>query len=220
MCHLGFLLFAMTLMLLVAVCVSPSKFRVFVVILTMVNMTWVAHLASFSGVALPLGSCVQLRRSVCTRCSRKNRHTLSRFQITRRTSLCFVNPLKILAALVRQRDACTLVLAVNVRDGPNTQDRAEHLTAAPGHPFEDVMATCHPPVMLEMLRKHHPTNSVPSNSSGRNTVVCSSAEKRMCIVFSLEAREGPNAQDKAERLMVATGHFLEDMIALLRQRNT
>ena len=29
--------------------------------------------------------------------------------------------------------------------GPNTPDRAERLTAATGHPFEDVMATCHPP---------------------------------------------------------------------------
>ena len=42
----------------------------------------------------------------------------------------------------------------------------------------------------------------------------------MCIVFSLEAREGPNAQDKAERLMAATCHLLEDVIALFRQRNT
>ena len=50
-----------------------------------------------------------------------------------------MNPLKVLAALVRQRDAFTLVLAVNVRDGPNTQDRAERLTAATGHPFEDVI---------------------------------------------------------------------------------
>ena len=83
-----------------------------------------------------------------------------------------------------------------------------------------MMATCHPLVMLEMLRKHHPTYSVPSDSSGRNTVVCSSAEKRMCIELFLEAREVTNAQDKAERLMAAPGHLLEDVFALLRQRNT
>ena len=86
--------------------------------------------------------------------------------------------------------------------------------------FQDVMANCHPPVMLEILRKNHPTYSVPSDSSGRNTVVCSAAEKRMCIELSLEAREGPNGQDKAERLMTAPGHLLEDVFALLRQRNT
>ena len=37
-------------------------------------------------------------------------------------------------------------------------------------PFQDVMATCHPPLMLETLRKHHPTHSVPSDSSGSNSV--------------------------------------------------
>ena len=42
----------------------------------------------------------------------------------------------------------------------------------------------------------------------------------MRLVFVKEAREGQNAKDKAERLMAATGHHLEDVIALLRQRNT
>ena len=28
--------------------------------------------------------------------------------------------------------------------GPDTQDKAVHLTAATGHPFKDVIATCHP----------------------------------------------------------------------------
>ena len=32
------------------------------------------------------------------------------------------------------------------------------------------MATCHPPLMLESLRKQHPTHSVPSDSSGSVTV--------------------------------------------------
>ena len=42
-------------------------------------------------------------------------------------------PLKILGALLRQRDACTLVLAVVARKGPNTQERAERFMAATGH---------------------------------------------------------------------------------------
>ena len=42
----------------------------------------------------------------------------------------------------------------------------------------------------------------------------------MCLVFAKEACEGPNAQEKAEFLMGATGHHLEDVIALFRQRNT
>ena len=42
----------------------------------------------------------------------------------------------------------------------------------------------------------------------------------MRLVLVKEAREGQNAEDKAERLMAATGHHLEDVIALLRQRNT
>ena len=36
----------------------------------------------------------------------------------------------------------------------------------------------------------------------------------MRLVFAKEAREGQNAQEKAERLMEATGHHLEDVIAL------
>ena len=38
-----------------------------------------------------------------------------------------------------------IVLAIEAPVGPNTQDRAEHLTAATGHLFEDVMATDHLP---------------------------------------------------------------------------
>ena len=37
------------------------------------------------------------------------------------------------------------MLAMEARVGPNTQDRAEHLTAATGYLFEEVMATRHPP---------------------------------------------------------------------------
>ena len=41
----------------------------------------------------------------------------------------------------------------------------------------------------------------------------------MRLVFAKEAREGQNAEDKADRLMAVIGHHLEDVIALLRQRN-
>ena len=41
----------------------------------------------------------------------------------------------------------------------------------------------------------------------------------MLLVFAKEAREGQNAEVKAERL-IATGSHLEDVIALFRQRNT
>ena len=38
-----------------------------------------------------------------------------------------------------------IVLAMEAREGPNTQDKAERLMAATGHLFEDMMATYHPP---------------------------------------------------------------------------
>ena len=38
-----------------------------------------------------------------------------------------------------------IVLTMEVFEGPNTQDNVERVTAATGHLFEDVMATCHPP---------------------------------------------------------------------------
>ena len=38
--------------------------------------------------------------------------------------------------------------------------------------------------------------------------------------FESFPREGQNAEDKAERLMAATCHLLEDVIALFRQRST
>ena len=72
------------------------------------------------------------------------KHTLSRFRITWRTRLCIEKLLKILAALIWQRDACTLVLAVEAREGPNNQDRAGRLVAAIGDLFQDVMAIYHP----------------------------------------------------------------------------
>ena len=47
-----------------------------------------------------------------------------------------------------------------------------------------------------------------------------SAEKHVRIVFAKEAREGPNAEDKAERLMAATGHHLGDMMANCLRSNS
>ena len=47
---LGFLLFVMMLVLLVAGWVLPITFCVITSILTMVNMTWVTNLVIFSGV--------------------------------------------------------------------------------------------------------------------------------------------------------------------------
>ena len=38
-----------------------------------------------------------------------------------------------------------IVLAVEAREGPNTQDKADRLVAATCHLFEEVTATCHPP---------------------------------------------------------------------------
>ena len=56
-------------------------------------------------------------------------------------------------------------VGMEAREGSDPEDKAEFRMAATGHLFQDVMATCHPPVMLETLRKHHPTHSVPSDSS-------------------------------------------------------
>ena len=68
---------------------------------------------------------------------------LSRFQITRRTSPCFEKFLKILAALVRQRNTSTLCWPVEACESLNTQDRAVHLTAETGQLFEEMMVTYH-----------------------------------------------------------------------------
>ena len=47
-----------------------------------------------------------------------------------------------LAALLQQK---------NTGGGPNTQDRAEHLTAETGHHLEDVTATCHQPGVVAQV---------------------------------------------------------------------
>ena len=56
-----------------------------------------------------------------------------------------------------------------VRVGPNTQDRAVHLTAETGHHIEEVIASCRPTgVAAQVTGNSSP--SVPSDSFGRNTV--------------------------------------------------
>ena len=61
------------------------------------------------------------------------------------------------AVLLRQRDACTLVLAVEAREDPNTQDTAGRLVAATVHLLQHTMTTS-------------PTTSGSSDNSGRNMV--------------------------------------------------
>ena len=62
-------------------------------------------------------------------------------------------PLKILAALVLQRNTCTLCWPFEACEsvGSNTQDRVEHLTAETGHHLEDVIATCHQPGVVAQV---------------------------------------------------------------------
>ena len=132
-----------------------------------------------------------------------------------------------------------IVLAKNPRVGPNTQNRAEHLVATTGHLFEDMITTCHEGAFRQLWKKygvelhqqcvHAVTlcsfpNYQEDESMHQETLEnlgrSPSAEKHVHIVFSLKACVGPYAQDKAERLMVATCHLLEDVIAPLQQRNT
>ena len=85
-------------------------------------------------------------------------HILSFFRIMRRTRRCYVKLLKILVALLRQRDTCawyplkiltallqqrnTCALSLlEAREGPNTQDQAERLVAETGHHLEDTPNT-------------------------------------------------------------------------------
>ena len=68
-------------------------------------------------------------------------HTQSRFQITRRTSPCFEKFLKILVALVLQRDTSILCSPVEACESLNTLDRAVHLTAETYQLFVELMVS-------------------------------------------------------------------------------
>ena len=66
-------------------------------------------------------------------------------------------------------------------------------------------------------RLAHIARGGPRRTLGRASELNISAahlrQKNVHIVLAKEAREGPNAEDKAERLMAATGNHLEDMMA-------
>ena len=131
------------LILLVICCVSPSTFHVIAAVCTMVNMTWVGTLVVFRGVgAWRLRSASSINRH-----SFLEEEPVTHFVVLpnfQKDEATFREPLKILAALLRQRDACTSVLAVEAREGPSNQDRAGRLVAATGHLLQDMTATYHP----------------------------------------------------------------------------
>ena len=56
------------------------------------------------------------------------------------------------------------------------------------------------------------SSDFPGHSRGVDATIYS-AEKYVRIVSAMEAREGPNTQDKAEQLMAVTCHLFEDMMA-------
>ena len=85
----------------------------------------------------------------------------------------------------------SIELAMEAGEGPNSQDKAQHIVAESRHLFADTRATYHPP-----------------GSANRST----SAEKRERMVLTMEARECPNTQVQAERLVAATGHLFEDVM--------
>ena len=61
----------------------------------------------------------------------------------------------------------SIALAMEAGDGSGHSRQSRHLTAATGHPFEEVMATCHPPDHAGQVAG----NSSDTQSS-RNWCVC------------------------------------------------
>ena len=108
-----------------------------------------------------------------------------------------------------------MVLAMDTREGPDPEDKAEFLMAATGHLLEDLMATYHPHGIPDVVA------SGPYDSFGRlhqqcvhdpwrcgSTLASSVFQchhlQHMCIVLAWEAREGPNTQGQAGRFRPAT----------------
>ena len=60
-----------------------------------------------------------------------------------------------------------IVLAMEAREGPDPEDKAEFLMAATGHLLEDLMATYHPPGIPDEVA------CKPSHTSGPPPAVCS-----------------------------------------------
>ena len=110
LCLLGLLLFSMMFILLVAGFISQSTFQVITSILIVINLTGVANLVI--SMALALGACLLVSRSIGIRRLSKTTlpHKLSGFRIVRKTRLSFKNPLKISAAVTRQRNTCAFCL--------------------------------------------------------------------------------------------------------------
>ena len=86
--------------------------------------------------ALALGACIPPGKS--------KSHTLSWFLIFTSTELCPELPLESLP-LSDGRETNLHSVGHGGPRGSNHAERAEHLTAATGHLFEEVMATRHPP---------------------------------------------------------------------------
>ena len=63
-----------------------------------------------------------------------------------------------------------IVLALEARRGPNTQDQAGRLMEATGHHFEEVTTSYHPPEIAREVAGKSSHTSGPSDSSGRNKV--------------------------------------------------
>ena len=98
-----------------------------------------------------------------------------------------------------------MVLAMDTREGPDPEDKAEFLMAATVHLLEVLMASYHPPGIPDVV------TSGPYDSFGRlhqqcvhdpwrcgSTLASSVFQchhlQHMCIVLAWEAREGPNTQ--------------------------
>ena len=70
--------------------------------------------------------------------------------------------------LLRQRDACTMVLTERARKGLSTQDKAGRPVAAVGHYHEDMMAAYHPPgIAAEVARASSPAQTQQRVHEGR-----------------------------------------------------
>ena len=66
-------------------------------------------------------------------------------------------------------------LAMEAREGPDPEDKAEFHMAATGHLFEDLMATCHPPSIPDEVACKPSHTSGPSDSFGGNMMSTSPA---------------------------------------------
>ena len=125
-----------------------------------------------------------------------------------------------------------IVFAKEAREGQNAEDKAERLMAATGHHLEDVIALlrqrntstlCWPLEVCESLNTQDRAELATCHQVASHVIhlvvlpkifaALPSAEKHMCLVLALQARQGPNTQDKAERLMATTGHLFEEMMA-------